>query len=653
MAEFDLLYEAERSLRRIRPKIQDRIKVACEGSSICDWERTEVIDARLKEHWPRLFELLYCLYGGHYDFFYYLEHILLTCIDCWLSRPDDLFQLDIRRENDPGWYLSERMAGGSLYVDLFNDDLRGLKAKIPYFKKLGLTYVHLMPLFLAREGNSDGGYAISDYRSVDPKLGTMAELEEVAAAFRKAGISLVLDFVFNHTSDEHEWAIRAQEGDREYLNYYHIYPDRRIPELYEQNLREIFPTIRRGNFSWHEGMQQWVWTTFNNFQWDLNYANPEVFRAMASEMLFLANTGVEILRLDAVAFVWKQMGTTCENLPEAHLLIQAFNAVCRIAAPGLVFKSEAIVHPDEVAKYIDRGECQISYNPTLMALLWESAATRKTDLLKQTLRYRHDLKPGTVWVNHLRGHDDIGWSFDNKDAWAVGIDPHGHRDFLNRFYTGRFPGSFACGLPFQHNEVTGDMRVCGTMASLAGLEQAVEKKDDQLIELALRRIQVMYGVLCSIGGIPMIFMGEEWGVFNDYDYVDDSEKTDDSRWVHRPQMDWTLINELKKKKSVRKRQFSSLQRIFELRARTDALRGNHMRLLPADNQHVLVYLRWHDSNHLIVMANFSEESQTVPVSTFRSQGFAHFCVDLFSNMTYSTRDSITLDPYRILWLVED
>ncbi|MDA3874625.1 MAG: alpha-amylase family glycosyl hydrolase [Kiritimatiellae bacterium] len=653
MADYDPIYEAERSLRRIRPKIQERITASCEGSSICDWERTEVIDARLAEHWPRLFRLLHRLYGDHYDFFYYLEHILLTAIDCWLNRPDDLFQLDIRRENDPGWYLSERMVGGSLYVDLFNDDLQGLKAKIPYFKKLGLSYVHLMPLFLAREGNSDGGYAISDYRSVDPKLGTMAELEDVAAAFRKEGISLVLEFVFNHTSDDHEWAIRAQEGDREYMNYYHIYPDRRIPDQYEENLREIFPTIRRGNFSWHEGMQQWVWTTFNNFQWDLNYANPEVFRAMASEMLFLANTGVEILRLDAVAFVWKQMGTNCENLPEAHLLIQAFNAVCRIAAPGLVFKSEAIVHPDEVARYIDREECQLSYNPTLMALLWESAATRKTDLLKQTLRYRHELKPGTVWVNYLRGHDDIGWSFDNADAWAVGIDPHGHRDFLNRFYTGRFPGSFACGLPFQHNEVTGDMRVCGTMASLAGLEQAVEKKDDGLIEMALRRIQMMYGVLCSIGGIPLIFMGEEWAVMNDYAYVDDPEKVDDSRWVHRPKMEWSHATELKKKRSVRRRQFTHLQKIFEMRARTDALRGNHMRLLPADNSHVLVYLRWHDANHLIVMANFSEERQTVPVSAFRSQGFAHFCKDIFTGMTYSTRDSLTLEPYQILWLVED
>ena len=653
MAEVDLVYEAERSLRRLRPEIQKKILASCDGSRFCPAERSEIIDARLAEHWPRLFELLYRLYGKHYDFFYYLQNILLTAIDCWLSRPDDLFQLDIRRENDPGWYLSERMLGGSMYVDLFSDDLVKLRERIPYFQELGLTYVHLMPLFASRPGNSDGGYAISDYRSVEPRLGTMEDLQDLASAFREAVISLVLDFVFNHTSDDHEWAIRAQEGDREYADYYHIYETREIPDAYETHLREIFPTIRRGNFTWHEGMQRWVWTTFNSFQWDLKYANPEVFRAMAAEMLFLANTGVEILRLDAVAFIWKRMGTNCENLPEAHLLIQAFNAVCRIAAPGLVFKSEAIVHPDEVVRYIGREECQLSYNPTLMALLWESTATRETKLLKQSLEHRHTLRPGTVWVNYLRGHDDIGWAFDDGDAWAVGINPGDHRNFLNRFYTGDFPGSFASGIPFQHNVDTGDMRISGTMASLAGLEQALDLKDDNLIEMALGRIRMLYGVLCSIGGIPLIFMGEEFGMLNDYDFVKDPEKVDDSRWVHRPSMDWGLLRELKKEKSVRARLFRSMQEVFAQRKQQAAFTGNHMRLLPDGNDHVLTYLRWHDANTMIVVANFSEHEQVVDVHTFRAQGLAHFCRDVFTGEIYSTRNTLPLKPYQLLWLAED
>jgi amylosucrase len=652
MPNLDFAYEADRSLRRIRPKILERIERS-QNSRFSFEERVEVIDARLAEHWERLFVLLHHLYGNHYDFFYYLENILLTAIDCWLGRPDDLYDLDIRRENDPGWYLSNNMAGGSLYVDLFSGDLPKLREKIPYFQNLGLSYIHLMPLYASREGNSDGGYAISDYRAVDPKLGTLEDLQALAGDFREAGISLVLDFVFNHTSDDHEWAIQAQEGDREHIDYYHTYPDRTIPDQYERNLREIFPTVRRGNFTWHEGMQRWVWTTFNSFQWDLRYANPEVFRAMSAEMLFLANTGVEILRLDAVAFIWKQMGTNCENLPEAHTLIQAFNTVCRIAAPGLAFKSEAIVHPDEVAKYIHRRECQISYNPTLMALLWESIATRETKLLKQSLSHRHQLPPGTSWVNYLRGHDDIGWSFDNGDAWAVGIDPDGHRKFLNDFYTGAFEGSFARGVPFQHNTDTGDMRVSGTMASLAGLEQAAERDDKQLREMALSRIRMLHGVLASIGGIPLIFLGEEWGLLNDYDYLEDPEKADDSRWVHRPAMDWSIPKKHQGKKTTPGRIYRSLKEILKMRKALPALVGNQFRLLPVDDGHVLAYLRWHDASNLIVIANFSEKPRMIDLSFLRQEGIAHFLKDVFTEQTVSTKNACELGPYALLWLEED
>lgn len=652
MPDLDLTYEARRTLRRIRPKIQDKIEAVADDRASAA-QLAETIDARLEEHWERLFGLLYRLYGNHYDFFYYLERILLTAIDSWLDRPEDLRQLDLRRENDPHWYLSERMVGGSLYVDLFSEDLNQLRDKIPYLKDLGLTYVHLMPLFKDREGNSDGGYAISDYRSVDASLGTMEELRALAHDFRAVGISLVIDFVFNHTADDHEWAIRAQEGDREFIDYYHTYPDRTIPEQYERTLREIFPTIRRGNFTWHQGMGRWIWTTFNSFQWDLKYANPEVFRAMAEEMLYLGNTGVEILRLDAVAFIWKQMGTTCENLPEAHLLIQAFNAVCRIAAPGLAFKSEAIVHPDEVVKYISTEECQISYNPTLMALLWEAIATRETKLLKQSVSHRQHLWQGTVWVNYLRSHDDIGWSFDNGDAWSVGINPDDHRNFLNQFYTGAFQGSFAAGVPFQHNADTGDMRVSGTMASLAGLEQALAFKDPVLTEMAVTRIRMLYGVLCSIGGIPLIFLGEEWGILNDYDYLGDKEKKEDSRWVHRPKMDWSLLRELKKKKSVRARIFREMQELFEARKACPAFTGSQMRLLSTENTHVMSYLRWNEGHLLVVVANFADSRQTVNMRNLRTEGLAHFFKDTLSGRTVSTHDTLDLEPYDLLWLAED
>ena len=602
-----------------------------------------------------MFSLLYDLYGSRYDFFYHLEQILLTAVRAWANRPESLREIDRHRINEPEWFDSERVVGGALYVDLFSENLGRLAESIDYFKELGLTYVHLMPLFAVRPGDNDGGYAISNYRSVDPRLGTIDDLRNLADELREAGISLVLDFVFNHTSDDHEWAQRAQAGEMEYQQYYYIFPDREIPDRYERTLREIFPTVRRGNFTWHDGMQQWVWTTFNSFQWDLNYSNPAVFRSMLEEMFFIADTGVDILRLDAVAFIWKKMGTSCENLPEAHKLIQAFNRLARIATPGLVFKSEAIVHPDEVVKYISPDECQISYNPTLMALLWESLATRKVRLLVRSLSHRHRLPRQTAWVNYLRCHDDIGWTFDDADAAALGINAYDHRQFLNRFYTGQFEGSFARGIPFQENVETGDMRIAGTLASLAGLEKAIEQDCEAEKELAIKRMLLLQGVTLSIGGIPLIYLGEEWAMLNDYDFVKDPAKAGDTRWVHRPKMRWEFLSELdggteSQQGSIRKRVFQSLHRMIAVRKSLPALAGQKMELMSTHNSHVLGFVRYHESHRLIVIANFSEDPQAIDGNVLRTAGLGRFFEDAISSATYPTSEDITLQPYQIAWL---
>ncbi|MFT5302874.1 MAG: amylosucrase [Mariniblastus sp.] len=638
-------FEAEITLQRIQPQL-DAFWKAHEVPE----NEVVVFDKRLEENWPRLFGLLHELYSQRYDFFYHVQQVLMTCAEGFQQRSPALRELDSKRINEPDWFQSERLVGGALYVDLFSENLGKLREHISYFQRLGITYLHLMPLFAVRPGNNDGGYAISNYRSVDPRLGTIDDLRLLAAELREAGIVLVLDFVFNHTSDDHYWAQQAQAGVREYQDFYFIFPDRELPDQYEQNLREIFPTVRRGNFTWHDGMHSWVWTTFNSFQWDLNYGNPAVFNAMAAEMLFLANTGVDALRLDAVAFIWKQLGTGCENLPQAHLLIQAVNAVAQIVAPGLLFKSEAIVHPDEVKKYISPKECQVSYNPTLMALLWESLATREVKLLHQSLRHRHQLPDGTTWVNYLRCHDDIGWTFDDADAAAVGIKAFDHRQFLNQFYTGQFPGSFARGIPFQHNEATGDMRISGTMASLAGLERAIEEDDDDNKEMAIKRILLLHGITLSIGGIPLLYMGEEWGVINDYDFVKDPAKAGDSRWVHRPKMKWEFLEELEQDNSIRNRIFGSLVRLIELRKSLPALSGLQMELINNQNAHVLGYVRSNNGSRLIVLANFSETAQTIAGNMLRTKGMGRFFKDHVSNVTLSTSEPIKLQPYQLLWL---
>ncbi len=649
-APSEIRLKADLSLRRLRPRI-DEVWTAEQVNKPLQHE----FEVRLAEHWPELFELLHDLYGQRYDFFYHLEQILVTAARAWAHRPESLRKVDHQRINEPEWFDSEKIVGGALYVDLFSENLGRLRESIGYFKELGLTYLHLMPLFAVRPGDNDGGYAISNYRSVDPRLGTIDDLRSLADDLRAAGITLVLDFVFNHTSDEHEWAQQAQAGDREYQDFYYLFSDRRLPDQYEQTLREIFPTVRRGNFTWHDGMQQWVWTTFNSFQWDLNYSNPAVFRAMLAEMFFIADTGVDILRLDAVAFIWKEMGTSCENLPKTHTLIRAFNKLARIATPGLLFKSEAIVHPDDVVKYVSPDECQISYNPTLMALLWESLATRRTDLLVRSLSHRHELPKQTAWVNYLRCHDDIGWTFDDADAAALGINAYDHRQFLNRFYTGQHEGSFARGVPFQANAETGDMRIAGTLASLAGLEQAIEENAPAQLELSIRRMLLLQSITLSIGGIPLIYLGEEWGMLNDYDFVKDPAKAGDTRWVHRPKMRWEFLDDLgdevtSEQGSIRKLIFRSLQRMIEVRKSLPALADQTMELVSCNNPHVLSFLRYHDGHRLIVVASFSELPQSISGNQLRTAGLGRFFEDAITAVTYPTSEDLHLEPYQYLWL---
>ena len=639
-------HDAELTLKRILPNVEK----TCSENILVDSKRWDLFCERLDKHWPSLFDRLFKLYSNRYDLYYHLEQVLILLATSLFERSEYLLESDRKRSYNPYWFKDNDMVGGALYVDLFSDNLGKLRDTIPYFKDLGLTYIHLMPLFAVRPGDNDGGYAVSNYRSVNPELGTIEDLIALADDMHKAGIVLVLDFVFNHTSDDHLWAQRAQSGDEEYRDFYHIYPDRNIPDRYEENLREIFPTVRRGNFTWNDGMQKWVWTTFNSFQWDLKYSNPAVFTAMLGEMLFLANHGVDILRLDAVAFIWKKFGTGCENLPEAHILIQAFNEAVRIAAPGLLFKSEAIVHPDQVLEYVSPEECQLSYNPLLMSLLWESLATRSTKLLTSSIIPRHNLPEGCVWCNYLRCHDDIGWTFDDGDADRIGINAHNHREFLNLFYTGQYEGSFARGIPFQHNTETGDMRISGTLASLAGLEQAIDTGNVQHKEMAIRRIALLHSVIFTIGGMPLLYMGEEWGLLNDYDYVTDPAKAGDSRWVHRPKIKWEYLADLSKEESIQHRIFDTIKSLITLRKECPALSGVDNSIVDLQNDHLLAYTRTFKGSRLFIICNFCEEPQEVSGNMLRTVGISRFFTDKVTGESIQTSATLKLDGYQFRWL---
>ncbi len=636
----DIEFLSATTISRLFPRLDKRYQEYAEGHC-ADWL---IFKDRLLKYFPPLFQMLYPIYGGVYDWLYHLEELLVTLAENWINRSAELKKLDLQREIQPTWHQSEMIIGGVCYVDLYSKNLKGMHAKIPYFKELGISYLHLMPLFKSPETENDGGYAVSSYRELDPNLGDMHDLVGLAKDLRNNGINLVLDFVFNHTSDEHIWADKAKGGDQSFQDYYLIFPDRKIPDRFDANLREIFPNEHSGAFTYNSQMDSWVWTTFHSYQWDLNYQNPAVFVSMANEMLALANIGVDVLRLDAVAFIWKKLGTSCENLPEVHALIRAFNLIIRIAAPGLVLKSEAIVHPDEVAKYIDPSECQLSYNPLLMALIWESLATREVKLLKHSLQKRFAIPKGSTWVNYVRCHDDIGWTFSDEDANEVWINGYDHRKFLNEFYQGKFPGSFAKGLPFQTNPLTGDSRISGTCASLAGLEKALTIETEDEVELALRRILLLHGVIMTIGGIPLIYLGDEFGTINDHSYKQDPLKAADSRWVHRI---WYMDEKAKMRtdaKTTAGRIFRGIKELIQIRTNDSIFANGETIFIDSQNPHILSYYRKSNSREILVLANFSEQTQEIQISKLE---FAEEIIPKFKRGLGEQLDNFYLEPYEL------
>ncbi len=615
----------------------------------------DIFLARFDRYAPDAAALLVQIYGDADDFAACLQSIFLTAADSYRERADDLMALDARHEANPRWHQDAGMVGGVCYVDQFAGTVHGIGEKIPYFQELGLTYLHLMPLFRTPDGPSDGGYAVSSYREVNPNLGSMDDLRALATNLRENGISLVLDFVFNHTASDHDWALQAKAGDIAYQDYYYLFDDRTMPDAYEATLREIFPDEHPGAFTFDEDLNQWIWTTFHAYQWDLNYANPAVFRHMLEEMLTLANAGVEVLRLDAVAFIWKQLGTNCENLPQAHTIIRAFNALVRIAAPAMIFKSEAIVHPDQVVSYFGEGEwagreCEISYHPLLMVELWEALATRHTHLLTYSMRHRFAIPESCTWVNYIRSHDDIGWGFADEDAQALQIHGFYHRQYLNRFYTGDEPGSFAAGMPFQFNPKNQDMRISGTTASLAGLEKALAAGDDWQIELAIRRILLITGITMSMGGIPLIYLGDEIGQLNDASYLSNPEKAHDSRWTHRPPMDWDRAFERHTEGSLVQRIFTPMKQMIALRKRQPAFgAAAETQVFALENRHIFAFRKRSGEHAILVIGSFTEEEQRIEPEGLGLAG-QPLHRDLISGTAIDLSSVLTLPPYGLLWL---
>jgi amylosucrase len=617
---------------------------------------------RLGANFYAIYSLFHHLYGERKDFESQMVRLIDVLAAQYIERDDELKAIDIEREQNHNWFLSQEWVGMALYTDSFADNLQGLQGRISYLQELGINMLHLMPMMRCPAGASDGGYAVSDARNLDERLGTLQDLRSLAHNMRRRNMLLTMDVVVNHTSDEHQWARSAREGDRTHQDYYYIFDNRDIPDMFEETMPEVFPETAPGNFTLDEDMGKWVMTVFNSYQWDLNYSNPAVFIEMLDIILFWANQGADIVRLDAVAFLWKKIGTTCQNEREAHLILQLMKDCSQVTAPGVLFIAEAIVAPVEIIKYFGEDaviakECEVAYNATYMALLWEAVATKNAKLLDQGIRSLPDKLDRATWLNYLRCHDDIGLGFDDTDIVHAGYEPSAHRRFLVDYFTGAFEGSPARGQPFGRNDKTGDARISGALASLAGLEHAVESGDEDALQQGIDVILLLHSMIMSFGGIPLLYYGDEIGTLNNYSFLKDPNKAGDNRWMHRPKIDWQKAELRHQHGTVQQRLFEGLKKMIAVRKSTTAFADyNNRELLETGNPHLFVFMRNNPfllNNTVLVVGNFDAAPQSLNLRDLGNRGRFEYgrLKDLYSGESPTLfKDQLVIPPFRFYWL---
>lgn len=572
-------------------------------------KKTAEYTKRFDERYDEL-KWLYCeLYNNNMEAFDWLCDSLYGY---YQERNADLKKLDRSRVKNPDWYKQNDLLGMMMYTNAFAGTLKGVKEKLPYVKSCGVNYLHFMPLLESPKGRDDGGYAVADFRKVKPELGTMEDLEDLTAECRRQGISCCLDFVMNHTSEDHEWARAARQGDPVARSRYFFYDDWFVPNIYEETVPEVFPTTAPGNFTWINDCNQVVMTTFYPYQWDLNYANPMVFNDMVGNMLYMANRGIDVIRLDAVPYIWKQIGTNCRNLPQVHTLVRMMRIISEIVCPGVLLLGEVVMEPSKVVPYfgtVDKPECHMLYNVTTMASTWNTIATKNVGLLKRQMDQVCALPKDYVFLNYLRCHDDIGWGLDYDWLAQFGIDEVAHKKFLNDYFTGKGYNSDSRGELYNDDPRLGDARLCGTTASLSGLEAGQYEANADKIEQAVACDLMLHGYLLAQSGIPVLYSGDEIGQTNDYTYKNDPDKCADSRYLHRGNFPWDKVEN---KDPVAMKIFDALRHMEDIRASHDVFSCNaNVYTIETGCASVLGIVREYAGHELRAFFNFSNMDQLI------------------------------------------
>lgn len=565
---------------------------------------------RMEKHQDELRWLYMELYGN--DAMY--AELCEQMHDYYSKRSTELKKRDIKKEKNPDWFKEKEMLGMMLYIDNFAGDLKGVERKLSYLKECNVNCIHLMPFLDTPKGKSDGGYAVADFRKVRPDLGTMKDLARLTEKCHENDMNVCMDFVMNHTSEEHEWAKRARAGEGEYMSRYFFYDNGDIPARYEETVPQVFPTTAPGNFTWLPEIGHYVLTTFYPYQWDLNYRNPRVFNEMMYNFLFLANQGMDIIRIDAVPYIWKELGTSCRNLKEVHTIVRMMRMIAEIVCPSVILLGEVVMEPEKVVPYfgtVEKPECHMLYNVTTMATTWNSIATRDIRLLKKQMDIVSRLPKQYTFLNYLRCHDDIGWGLDFDTMKQWGMEEPSHKRYLNDYFTGKIADSISRGELYNDDPVTQDARFCGTTASMCGIEAAGFEGNAEKMQTAIQEDLMLHAYMLTQSGIPMLYSGDELGQVNDYSYKEDSEKVSDSRYLHRGIFQWILADKRKDLSTVQGQLFQMLNRLEQIRRQENVFSQEaEVYTYDVHNDSILGILREYKGERFIALFNFSENEQT-------------------------------------------
>ncbi len=548
-----------------------------------------------------------------------------------------LLERSLAAGDDPLWYKDAILY--ELHVRAFRDtngdgigDFRGLMEKMDYLQDLGVTALWLLPFYPSPL--RDDGYDIADYTDVNPIYGTLADFKALLREAHRRGLRVVTELVVNHTSDQHPWFERARRAapGSSWRNYYvwNATPDKFA------DVRIIFKDFEHSNWSWDATAKAFYWHRFYAHQPDLNFDNPAVHRAMFDVLDFWLNLGIDGMRLDAVPYLYEREGTSCENLPETHAFLKTLRKHVDEEFPNRMLLAEANQWPEDAVAYLGAGdECHMAFHFPLMPRLFMAIRMEDRFPVIDILRQTPAIPQTSQWALFLRNHDELTLEMVTAED----------RDYMYRTYA---------------------------QDAHARINLGIRRRLAPLLENHRGKIELMNGLLFSLPGTPVLYYGDEIGMGDNIFLGDRNGVRTPMQWspernagfsqanpqqlylpvVIDPEYHYQTVN-VEAQQSNPHSLLWWMKHLIALRKRHRAFGRGSLEFLFPENHKVLVFVRRHEAEHILVVANLSRFVQCVEVDLSAFKGtvpvemFGRSALPAVGDRPYQ----LTLGPYAFYWLL--